>query len=41
MATKLGKVVINHEELPVLKLLDIKEKKKLPDHSIMWFCKVT
>ena len=27
MATKLGKVVINHEELPVLKLLDLIEKK--------------
>ena len=32
MATKLGKVVICHEELPLIKLLD---------PSIMWFCKVT
>ena len=32
MASKLGKVVINHKVLPLLKLLD---------PSITWFCKVT
>ena len=32
MATKLGKVVIYLEELPLIKLLD---------PSITWFCKVT
>ena len=31
MTTKPGKVVIYHEELPLIKLLD---------PSIMWFCKV-
>ena len=32
MVTKLGRVVIYHEELPLIKLLD---------PSITWFCKVT